>query len=53
MPGAGDMLDEELIEEMKGDLKSDFKDMPYLFISSVSGLGIQELKDRLWTLLNE
>lgn len=48
-----DMLDEELIEEMKEDLKSDFKDMPYLFISSVSGLGIQELKDRLWTLLNE
>ncbi len=48
-----DMLDEELIEEMKEDLKSDFKDITYLFISSVSGLGIQELKDRLWTLLNE
>lgn len=48
-----DMLDDELIEEMREDMKEDFKDVPYLFISSVSGLGIQELKDRLWVLLNE
>lgn len=48
-----DMLDAELIEEIREDVKEDFKDIPYLFISSVSGLGIQELKDRLWTLLNE
>lgn len=48
-----DMLDAELIEEMKEDMKEDFKDVPYLFISSVSGLGIQQLKDRLWALLNE
>jgi len=48
-----DMLDAELIEEMNEDMKEDFKDVPYTFISSVSGLGIQELKDKLWTLLNE
>lgn len=48
-----DMLDAELIEEMKEDMKEDFKDVPYLFISSVSGLGIQELKDKLWVFLNE
>jgi GTP-binding protein len=48
-----DMLDEELIEEMREDMKDDFKDIPYLFISSVSGLGIQKLKDELWKLLNE
>ncbi|WP_108423796.1 GTPase ObgE [Flagellimonas amoyensis] len=48
-----DMLDAELIEEMKEDMKEDFKDVPYLFISSVSGLGIQELKDKLWVLLDE
>lgn len=48
-----DMLDEELIEEMREDMKDDFKDVPYLFISSVSGLGIQKLKDELWKLLNE
>lgn len=48
-----DMLDQELITEMDEDMKEDFKDVPYMFISSVSGLGIQQLKDRLWKLLNE
>ena len=48
-----DMLDEELMEEMRADMAEDFKDVPYLFISSVSGFGIQQLKDRLWALLNE
>ncbi|WP_036379912.1 GTPase ObgE [Muricauda sp. MAR_2010_75] len=48
-----DMLDEELIAEIREDMKEDFKDVPYMFISSVSQLGIQELKDRLWELLNE
>ncbi|MER3374465.1 MAG: GTPase ObgE [Allomuricauda sp.] len=48
-----DMLDEELIDEMREDMKEDFKDVPYMFISSVSQLGIQELKDKLWELLNE
>ncbi|KAB7531630.1 GTPase ObgE [Flagellimonas olearia] len=48
-----DMLDEELIEEMREEMKADFKDVDYLFISSVSQLGIQKLKDKLWALLNE
>ena len=48
-----DMLDQELIDEMDADMKEDFKDVPYTFISSVSGLGIQQLKDKLWKLLNE
>ncbi|MEY8779331.1 GTPase ObgE [Allomuricauda sp. XS_ASV26] len=48
-----DMLDDELIEEINEDMKEDFKDVPYMFISSVSGLGIQQLKDRLWKLLND
>jgi len=48
-----DMLDQELITEMDEDMKEDFKDVPYMFISSVSGLGVQQLKDRLWKLLNE
>lgn len=39
-----DMLDEELIAEMKKDLP----DIPYVFISSVVGSGIQELKDMIW-----
>ncbi|MEO1484838.1 MAG: GTPase ObgE [Bacteroidota bacterium] len=48
-----DMLDEELMTEMKAELAKDIKDAPVLFISSVAQQGIQELKDELWKLLNE
>ena len=48
-----DMLDEELQEEMDALLKEDFKDVEYIFISSVAQKGIQELKDKLWSILNE
>ena len=48
-----DMLDEELMTEMDAELKKDFTDVPYLFISSVSQYGLQKLKDKLWVLLNE
>lgn len=48
-----DLLDAELIEEMKRDLEEDFRGLPLVPISSVSGLGIQQLKDTLWGLLNE
>ena len=47
------MLDGELQEEMDVLLRKDFKDVEYLFISSVAQKGIQELKDRLWALLND
>ncbi len=47
-----DMLDDELIDEMRLELDNDLKDVPYMFISSIAQLGIQELKDRLWTMLN-
>ncbi len=39
-----DMMDEELMKLMKKDLKS----LKPLFISAVSGLNIQTLKDQLW-----
>ncbi len=42
-----DMLDEELIEEIKQDLP----DIPYIFISSVANKNLQELKDMLWHIL--
>jgi len=48
-----DMLDDELIREMKVELDKDLLDTPYLFISSVSELGLNELKDQLWLLLND
>ncbi len=47
-----DMLDEELQLEMKAQLDIEFKEVPYLFISSVAQQGLQELKDKLWTMLN-
>lgn len=44
-----DMLDEELMQEITLDLP---EDMPYVFISSVTGYGIPVLKDVLWRELN-
>ncbi|NLX65575.1 MAG: GTPase ObgE [Bacteroidales bacterium] len=43
-----DMLDEELMQEISADLP----DIPYLFISSLTGYGISALKDMLWRALN-
>lgn len=43
-----DMLDQELIEEIKKDLPP----LPYIFISSITNMGLRELKDKLWALLN-
>ncbi|MBR5465671.1 MAG: GTPase ObgE [Alistipes sp.] len=45
-----DMLDEDLIEEMKSELP---EGVPSVFISSVAGLNIQRLKDMLWSALQE
>jgi len=42
------MLDSELLKE----LEKDVPDVPYVFISSVTGLGLQALKDLLWKELN-
>ena len=43
-----DMLDEELKDEIKKDLP----DLPHVFISAVAELGLQELKDMIWSHLN-
>lgn len=43
-----DMLDEELIEQMKSELPEDIETV---FISSVAGLNIQQLKDKIWAAL--
>ncbi len=47
-----DMLDDELKEELKIELDEQLN-VPYLFISSVAQQGLQELKDKLWQMLNE
>ena len=45
-----DMLDEELIAMLEPTLP---QDIPHVFISSIIGQGISELKDVLWTELNK
>lgn len=47
-----DMLDAELMDEMRVELDKDLKEIPYMFISSVAQQGISALKDRLWAMLN-
>jgi GTP-binding protein len=44
-----DLLDEELIEMLHDTLP---QDLPVVFISAVSGFGLEELKDVLWQELN-
>ena len=44
-----DLLDEELMEMLRETLPTD---LPVVFISSVTGLGLSELKDILWRELN-
>lgn len=48
-----DMLDDELKAEMRQQLADEFKDVKFLFISSVAQQGIQSLKDELWEMLNK
>jgi GTP-binding protein len=43
-----DMLDEELMDEIRPDLP----DVPRVFISSITGQGLNTLKDMLWKVLN-
>jgi GTPase len=45
-----DMLDDELKTAIKKELP---KKVPHIFISSVTGLGLTELKDLLWQTLNK
>jgi GTP-binding protein len=45
-----DMLDEELMTEIKKELPTQ---IPHVFISSTSNIGMQQLRDKLWELLNE
>jgi len=45
-----DMLDDELIEEVKKQLPDE---LPVVFISSITGKGIQSLKDAIWKALIE
>lgn len=45
-----DMLDDELIAEIDKTLAAD---VPHVFISAVTGMGINRLKDILWEAIND
>ncbi|MDT0552805.1 GTPase ObgE [Urechidicola vernalis] len=45
-----DMLDEELKTELEKEIP---KEIPHMFISSVAQMGLVELKDKLWQMLND
>ncbi len=45
-----DMLDDELMAEIEKSLP---EDIPHVFISAVTGFGLQKLKDVLWTSIND
>lgn len=44
-----DIVDDKKMDEIEAGLP---EDLPYVFISSVSGMGIPELKDALWDMLS-
>lgn len=44
-----DLLDEELMAEMKKELPK----VPHIFISSATNYNIMQLKDKLWSMINE
>ena len=45
-----DLLDDELMVEIKKTIPTDIQTV---FISSISGLGVPELKDLIWTEINK
>lgn len=45
-----DMLDEQMMKEMEAMLP---KGVPFVFISSVSGMNIDRLKDMIWAQIND
>ncbi|MBT8319020.1 MAG: GTPase ObgE [Gramella sp.] len=47
-----DLLDDELKAELSKELDKEFE-LPYIFISSVAQMGLTELKDKLWQMLNK
>ena len=48
-----DLLDDELKAEYALEMKEAFGEIPHLMISSVSQMGLMELKDSLWHIINE
>ena len=45
-----DLLDDELKDALKAELP---ENVPYVFMSSHTGVGLVELKDMIWKSLNK
>ena len=48
-----DLLDEKQISKIKKNISNKIKNVPFEFISSVSNIGLIEIKDLMWKVLNE
>ena len=44
-----DFLDADLMKEISAELEG----IPHLFISSITGMGVLQLKDKIWQILNK
>jgi GTP-binding protein len=45
-----DLMDDVMIKQLESEIKID---IPYVFISGVSGYGLDKMKDMIWQLINE
>ena len=48
-----DLLDEKQRSKIKKNISNKIKDVPFEFISSVSNIGLIQIKDLMWKVLNE
>ena len=48
-----DLINEKDIEKIKNKVSSGIKNIPFEFISSLSNIGLVQIKDLIWTVLNE
>ena len=48
-----DLLDKKQISKIKKNISNKIKNVPFEFISSVSNIGLIEIKDLMWKVLNE
>ena len=48
-----DLLDEKQTSKIKKNISNKIKDIPFEFISSVSSIGLIQIKDLMWKVLNE
>ena len=46
-----DLLDDELTDEIRLEIRDKIQE-EFIFISSISNVGLVELKDKIWEMLN-